>query len=52
MPDLFEPTPPSADDEKPGPLRTRLLWFFVFAAGGLIAVAGAAYLMRALLFLN
>jgi len=48
----FEPVPPPADDEKPGPLGARLFWFMMIALAGVLAVAGAAYLLRALLFIG
>lgn len=56
MADWFEPVgpaldPPAEDAPKPT-LRARLFWFVVLALAGLAAVAGAAYLLRALLFID
>ncbi|MGE0183169.1 MAG: hypothetical protein AB7F91_09900 [Parvularculaceae bacterium] len=48
MADLFRPTPPDREDARI-PLRKRLLAFFLLGLAGLIATAGGAYLMRALL---
>lgn len=53
MPDLFEPVgPPEKDDDDSPPLSKRLLWFAALALAGLLAVAGAAYLLRALLLVG
>lgn len=56
MADWFEPVgpeldPPAEDAPKPS-LGARLLSFIVLALAGLAAVAGAAYLLRALLFID
>ncbi|MCB2098401.1 MAG: hypothetical protein KDE05_12260 [Parvularculaceae bacterium] len=48
MADLFRPTPPDNEDARL-PLRKRLLAFLLLALAGLLATAGVAYLMRALL---
>lgn len=52
MAKLIEPVGPPAEEDEPRPLRERLLWFAVLALGGLIAVAAAAYVLRALLFID
>lgn len=52
MPDPLKPVGPPADDEKRPPLGRKLLWFAALALAGLLAVAGAAYLLRALLFIG
>ncbi len=51
MANVFSPEGPPREDEKPS-LRMRIIWFVGLMLAGLIAVAGAAYLLRALLFLN
>ncbi|GJL90625.1 DUF2474 domain-containing protein [Hyphococcus sp.] len=52
MAERFEPVAPPTDHEKPGPLGVRLFWFALFALGGLLAVAAAAYFLRALLLIG
>lgn len=52
MPDLIEPVGPPADNGEKPPLTRRLMWMAVLALAGLIAVAGAAYILRALLLMN
>lgn len=47
MPPIIEGPP--EDGEAPRPLGKRLLWFAVLWVGGLAAVAGAAYGLRALI---
>lgn len=47
MPRIIE-GPPEADDA-PRPLGKRLLWFVVLWVGSLVAVAGVAYALRALI---
>ena len=47
MPDIIE-GPPREGDPSP-PLLTRLKWFILLALGGLVATAGLAYALRALL---
>lgn len=49
MPDPIEPVGPAADNNEKPPLTRRLMWMAVLALAGLIAVAGAAYILRALL---
>ncbi len=52
MADWFEPVSPPAEEEASRPLGARLGWFVLIALAGVLAVAGAAYLLRALLFIN
>ena len=52
MPDPIEPVGPPADDDDKRPLRAKLGWFALLAVGGLLAVAGASYFLRALLFIG
>ena len=47
MPRIIE-GPPEEGEERP-PLGKRLLWFVALWFGGLIAVAAAAYALRALI---
>jgi hypothetical protein len=47
MPPIIE-GPPEEGDARP-PLAKRLLWFVALWFGGLIAVAAAAYALRALI---
>ncbi|WP_425410480.1 hypothetical protein [Hyphococcus sp.] len=49
---LLKPVPPSTDDKKPEPWQARLFWFGAIALIGLLTVAGAAYLLRGLLFIG
>lgn len=49
MPDPIEPVGPPADGDERPPLARRLMWMAILALAGLIAVAGAAYILRALL---
>ncbi len=48
----FDPVPPSADDKNEPPLRRKLFWFIALALAGAALVAAAAYMLRALLFLE
>lgn len=52
MADPFRPVGPPAEDDAPRPLGKKLIWFALLALAGLLAVAGAAYLLRALLFIG
>ena len=52
MADPFKPVPPSTDDEQQPPLTAKLVWFAALAVAGLLAVAGAAYLLRWFLFIG
>lgn len=47
MPPIIEGPP--EEGEAPRPLGTKLLWFVALWIGGLIAVAAAAYALRALI---
>lgn len=51
MDDRFTPVGPATDENADGPLK-KLGWFVVFAMGGLAAVAGLAYILRAALFIG
>lgn len=48
---FFEPAPPAEPDEQDPPLKSKLFWFFALMIGGVVAVAGSAYILRGLLFL-
>lgn len=50
MPDLIAPVGPPAKHEKSPPLARKLAWFAALALAGLLTAAGAAYLLRVLLF--
>lgn len=52
MPDPLRPVGPPTEEEDAPPLAKKLLWFAGLALAGLIIVAGAAYLLRALLFID
>lgn len=52
MADLIEPVGPPAEEDPPRSLREKVFWFLVLALSGTIAVASAAYLLRALLFID
>jgi len=49
---FFRPVGPPADEDAPRPLIEKLLWFAALALAGLAATAGAAFLLRELLFLG
>ena len=42
---------PPEKSQPPRPLSRRLMWFIALWCAGLVATAGAAYLLRAALFL-
>lgn len=50
MADRFEPTPPSK--EPPPPIAKRLLWLAALMIAGVTVTAGAAYILRGLLFIG
>lgn len=52
MRDFFRPIGPPTEDDKRQPLAKRVLWFAGLALAGLVAVAAAAYLLRAMLFIG
>ena len=55
MADPFRPVGPPADNkngEDKAPASRKLFWFAILALAGLAATAGAAYLLRALLFIE
>lgn len=52
MPDPLRPVGPPTEEEDASPLAKKFLWFAALALAGLIMVAGAAYLLRALLFID
>lgn len=49
--DWLTPKGPSEDGRGDGSLGQKLGWFFGLCLAGLLAVAGAAYFLRSLLFL-
>jgi hypothetical protein len=51
MADRFEPVGPDTEKEK-RPASSKLFWFVALAVAGAIVVAGAAYVLRALLFIG
>ncbi len=51
MAELFRPSPPPDAQAAERPLWQKLAWFAGLMLAGLMAVAGAAYAMRTILFI-
>ncbi len=49
---FFEPKGPAGPDEPEPKLAVKVAWFVVLMLAGLLTVASAAYILRALLFLG
>ena len=49
---FFEPAPPPERDAPDGGAWKKLGWFALLAIAGVCVTAGAAYLLRALLFIG